>query len=109
MIDYRAWQFWLAVVVAVEGVVIGIYSWITNKDKAQAKDIKEIKGEIQGVENRVTKLEAGSISHADLSKVYQKINDVGNDVSELNGSIKGLKESVGLIHQHLLNSGGGKQ
>ena len=107
MIDYKAYQFWLAVAVALEGIVVGVYTWVSNRDKAQAEDIKEVKGDLQKLETRVTRLEAGSISHEDLSKVYDRINDVGNAVSGLDEAITGLRESVGLIHQHLLNSNGG--
>lgn len=108
-LDYNAWQFWLTVAVVIGNIGVLIYTWVSNRNKAQTKDIKEIKEDVQDVETRVTKLEAGSISHGDLSKVYDRINDVGKGVSKLEGSINGLQESVGLIHQHLLDSGGGKQ
>lgn len=107
--NWAQWQFWLAVAVAIENAAVGVYVWISNKDKARSKDIKEIRTDLQKIQTRVTKLEAGSISHGDLSKVYHRINDVGNDVSGLNGAIDGLRESVGLIHQHLLNTSGGNR
>ena len=50
MIDYKAYQFWLAVAVALEGIVVGVYTWVSNRDKAQAEDIKEVKGDLQKLE-----------------------------------------------------------
>lgn len=108
-IDWREWQFWLAVGLALENIAVGIYVWFSNRDKARDADMKSVKAEVQGVETRVTKLEAGSISHSDLSKVYDRMNVMAQEVSKLNGSIQGLQGAVELIHQHLLNSSGGKK
>jgi len=104
LIDYKAWQFWFLVVSALINVVVWVGVWISNKDKAQGKDIAEVKDEIRAVDTRVTRLEETQIGHDDLAKVYARINKVSDQVSEMKGSLENIGGSVDMILDHLLKS-----
>ena len=108
MIDYKAWQFWFMVVSALINVVVWVGVWISNKGKAQGKDIAEVKEEIRAVDTRVTRLEENQIGQDDLAKVYERINRVSDQVSEMKGEVKGslgnIGGSVDMILDHLLKS-----
>lgn len=108
-IDWGEWQFWLTVAMALMNIGVGIYVWFSNRDKARNEDLKEIRTGAKDIETRVTKLEAGSISHDDLGQVYDRINEVSDQVSKLNGTMSGVKSSVDMIHEYLLTSNGGNK
>lgn len=76
-----------------------IFIWRANRSAAKQSEIRDL-------ESRICCLEESCINHDDLGKVYDRINDVNAQVSELNGTTKGIKAAVGLIHNHLLNNGG---
>lgn len=46
--------------------------------------------------------------HKDIGDLHERINEVSKSVHTLTGEMTGIKTTLGLIHQHLLN-GGGKQ
>lgn len=41
-------------------------------------------------------------THGDLGKLYDRINRVGEDVSELSGGLAGVKNLLNTIHEYLL-------
>jgi hypothetical protein len=45
-------------------------------------------------------------SHEDLGDLHERINDISKAVHTLSGEMTGIKTTLGLIHQHLLNGGG---
>ncbi|MCP3941534.1 MAG: hypothetical protein GY710_08645 [Desulfobacteraceae bacterium] len=107
-IDYAAWRFWVDVGQYIFGIIIAFYIWFSNRAKATDKDVQGVKKDMGKIESRVTKLEAGSISHDDLGKVYERMNKVSDQMSELTGTTKGIKGTVDIIQEHLLNNGGKK-
>lgn len=118
--NYAAWQFWFSVGTYIVAFAVGIYVWLSNRDKARqqdlravedcaSNDIKDVKDTlttaIENVGSRVTRLEAGMISHSDLGEVHEKINKVSGQVNELSGAVKGIQGGVNMIHEYLLNEG----
>ncbi len=45
---------------------------------------------------------AAAITKGDIEKIYDRLNQVGNQVSEQGGEIRHLRRSVELINAHLL-------
>jgi archaellum component FlaC len=102
VIDYKALQFWFMVISAVVNVVVWLGVWITNKDKAHGKDVAAVKCDIQKVDKRVIRLEENKIGHRDLAAVYDRINKVSDQVSEMKGSLDNIGGSVDMILDTLM-------
>lgn len=96
--NYPAMQFWFNIGQYVITVVIGVYVWISNRANARSKDVEKIAC-------RVVRLESSSISHADLGKVYERINFISDQMHKVSGTVTGIKGSVDMIQECLLNKG----
>lgn len=105
-IDYSAWKFWFDLAQYLITIAVALYVWISRRDTARKEDMKSVNEAVVCMGDRVTKLETGAVSKDDLGAVYNRINQVGNQVSELTGTVRGIKNSVGMIQEYLLNSGG---
>lgn len=58
---------------------------------------------------RLSRLETQSEqapTHDDLGNLHDRINDLAKSVNTLTGEFAGVKNVLGLIHQHLLTNGG---
>ncbi|MDP2830180.1 MAG: DUF2730 family protein [Sulfuricellaceae bacterium] len=112
--DYMAADFWWKTAITVINMGIGAYLfWERHNDVTQRR-IDTLETDLDGrmdnhamrlsrVESRIEMLP----SHEDLSDLHERINEVSKAVHTLSGEMSGIKTTLGLIHQHLLN--GGKQ
>jgi len=105
-IDYTAGRFWLAVWQILSPIGVGIYAWVSNKQKAHTRALAEAEKTIAKLDARIIKLESSAITHKELGKVYDRINEVSEQVGQISGSIKGIGSAVDRIQEHLLNNGG---
>lgn len=118
-IDYRAWQFWLNVGQVVGYLVLGLYVWFSNRQKATRNEIKDVKKEMESMraaqvsgcgkhKKRTTKLEVAvknAPTHADIGEVYERVNLVKGTVDEMSGKLTGVNANVNLLVEHHLNGG----
>ena len=113
-IEWSQWNFWVVVGQLAFTAITAFSVWFSNRDKARSRDIKDIKEstseDIKAVETRVTKLETGAITHKELGEVHEKINDIMEKVSKMDGKMEGKLDgvigTVDMIQQWLLNNGG---
>jgi uncharacterized protein Yka (UPF0111/DUF47 family) len=108
MIDYKAWHFWFGVGQYAIAVALWIYTWMSNRQKAQAGDLARTRQDVGKIETRVVKLETGTITFQELGKVYDRINEVSDQVSEMSGSVKGIERAVDRIQEYLMKNGEGR-
>lgn len=83
-------------------VVVGVYTWWSNRDKAT-------KAAIDRVEKRVIRVEEDmrhQPTRAELQQLGVRIGDLHADLQELVGSFRGVQRAVDLMHQHLLDRSG---
>lgn len=104
--DYGAGRFWFGIGQYLIAGAIGIYAWFSNKQKAQARDVAQVKADLAVFETRVIKLESSAITHKELGKVYNRINEVSEQVSEMSGSVKSIESALDRIQEHLMKNGG---
>ena len=107
-IDYPAWKFWFDVVQYLITIIVAVYVWTSNRAHARKKDMDSVKEVVVGIGTRVTKLETGAISKDDLAAVYNRVNAISDQVSNLSGKMDGIGKSVDMIQEYLLNNGGKK-
>lgn len=107
--DYSALRFWFDVGQYVITLGIGVYVWFVNRMNAKSDEVKEVKKSVGKIHKRVTTLEAEmkhTLKHEDLGVVYERINDVAEEVSNLSGKMDGVKSGLDMIHEYLLKNGG---
>jgi len=129
-VNYQAWQFWFGVAQFFLTVVMGVYVWISNRDKATSAEIKktaaeivavkgEIQNEIKALEkarvsscslhlNRTTALEVqvkNSPTKDDMGVLHEKINEVGKALAENTGILKTQAPQIRLLVEHHMNGG----
>ncbi len=120
---YAAYRFWFDIAQFVLTGMIAVYVWISKRDSVNnkrftvlEKDLstslddleKKVDARMDNHSERITKVETEcdhAPSHADLGQVYDRINEVSDQVANLTGGMEALKRSVDMIHQHLLNEG----
>ena len=88
---------------------IGIYVYMSNKNKVTNDRIgkleDDIDSKIDGHSERIARIEARAEkapTHDDLAKVYEKVNQVSDCVSRLEGEFSGVSRVVNLIHETLM-------
>jgi hypothetical protein len=48
----------------------------------------------------------GAPTHHDLSKVYDRLNDVAEDLSGVSGQMRALSHQLSMVNSYLLNAKG---
>jgi len=102
-------RFWFDVGQYGLTLAIGVYVWLGNRFNAKTREVKGVQQDVTAMAERVTKLEtnmAHALSHEDLAAVYDRINDVAEEVAGLSGKMDGVKGAVEMIQEYLLNEGG---
>lgn len=110
-LDYRALQFWMNALQFLGLVALFVYTHFANKSKANASAIDAVKGDYDLLKNRVTVVEGkleNAPTHQDLSKVYDRLNDVAEDLSGARGQMRVLSSQLSMVNQYLLSQKGGQ-
>lgn len=88
---------------------IGVYVYLTNKDKVTNDRITKLEDDIDEKIDlhgeRLAKLETvaeKAPSHNDLAKMYEKINQVAGGISRLEGEFTGANRTLQLIHETMM-------
>ncbi|RCW62620.1 uncharacterized protein DUF2730 [Marinobacter nauticus] len=118
--DYEAARFWMSFLQILGLVALFVYTHITNKSKANASAINTVRGDMEAtydhLEERVVRCERrqdvfesrmdGAPTHQDLSKVYDRLNDVAEDLSGCSGQMRALSHQLSMVNSYLLNAKG---
>ena len=93
---------------------IGIYVYLSNKDKVTNDRIGKLEDDLDAKLDthieRIVALETkaeSSLTHNDLADIHEKINKIDTDISSLSGEFSGVRNLLNTLHHYLLN--GGKQ
>ncbi|TBW58543.1 DUF2730 family protein [Marinobacter halodurans] len=120
-VNYEAAKFWMGFVQLAGLVALFIYTHITNKSKANASAINAVRQDMEEdndrLEQRLARAERrqdvfesrleGAPTHQDLSRVYERLNDVAEDLSGVSGQMRALSHQLSMVNQYLLNQKGG--
>ena len=118
--DYEAARFWMGLLQILGLVALFVYTHVTNKSKANASAINTVRGDMEAtydhLEERVVRCERrqdvfesrmdGAPTHQDLSKVYDRLNDVAEDLSGCSGQMRALSHQLSMVNSYLLNAKG---
>lgn len=104
--DYDAGKFWLEFFNLVLIVVLGIYTWWVNRNKAASVEVRKAEKQRQALANRMDIIEE-RIEHLpndnDIERIHERIDVVSNQLSEISGSMKASNRQLELINEHLIN------
>ncbi len=119
-LDYRALQFWMNALQFAGLLALGVYTHFANKSKVNTSAINIVRGDMEvkheNLEDRVNRTERrqdvfeskldGAPTHQDLSKVYDKLNEVAEGLSGSRGQMNALSHQLSLVNQYLLSNRG---
>lgn len=107
--DVEALKLGFQVVQFIATGCVGFYVYMSNKDKVTNDRIGKLEADIDlkidSHSERISKIEARAEqapTHDDLAKVYNKVNQVSDCVSRLEGEFAGVSRVVNLIHETLM-------
>lgn len=98
-------KLWPMVIMLINAFVAWI-AWTMRQEFVRRKDCEACRTDIH---KRLSVVEVScgtSPTHNDLGGVYDRINEVSDQVSNLTGTVQGVSRNVDLITEHLLNRGG---
>lgn len=107
--DMEVVKFGFQVLQFIATAGVGFYVYMSNKDKVTNDRITkfedDIDDKIEKQGERIAGLEAksgGAPTHADLSSIHEKINDVSKDLASLTGEVTASNRTLNLIHETLM-------
>jgi signal transduction histidine kinase len=110
-IDYEFWMFWMAAANFIGTILLALYFFLTRRSNVNKTEIKELSDQLSKIDQRVLVVERdiqAMPSHQDLSNLYERVNSMSDDVSQMSGSLDALTRQLSLIHEHLLSQGSKK-
>jgi len=104
-VDYASLRFWADMLYRV-GMFAGIV-WLalTARVKANKGAIDVVATLVDEHDTRLIKLEergANAPSHADLGRVYERLDALNGQMQAISGHVKAMGNQVGMISEHLL-------
>lgn len=110
--DYQAAAFWLGVTNFAVTTGLGFYLWIYNRDRVTNSRISTLETAIDARLDdhaaRLVRLEQEqrhSLGSDDLDPLYERVNAVGTQMSELRGEFGAVKRLLETMHRHMLTGG----
>jgi len=103
--DYEAAKFWLQIALIIMNIGVWLFVWNSNKNRVTNEKIAGLEHEIESkLEDHAEKLGRMderlkySIGHPELKPVYERMNGMQKELSEINGKM----HTLDLIHEMLL-------
>lgn len=103
--DWTAWKFWADAAWYCISACAVVFVAVCNVKKARTKEVTAVKDRAQALETRVTVLETEALSKEELGAVHDRINLISDQVSKMDGKMDGVKGTVDMIQEYLLNNG----
>jgi hypothetical protein len=111
-VDYREVRFWFDVLQTLGLFIVTFYIWLTNRHKANSGAIRkldnEIRTKINAIEDSLIAMDK-DIEHlpknTDVARIHQRIDDVAQGLTRMQGSQDAGNRTLALIQQHLIGKG----
>ena len=106
MFNFDAGKFWIDFVTLCAVALSGIYKWWVNKGKAATKEIEHASEQRQALANRMDMLEQrieNLPSDRDIERVHNRIDKIGNQLSEISGALISSGRVLEQINQYLIS------
>jgi len=107
-INWTAARFFFDLVQVGAILAIGIYSWWKANHQTNSTEMNKIKERVERNDRRIERVEqdlTNQPSHAHVSKLRNEMSQLGKEIAEMTGTMKGMNSQLTLVTQHLM---GGK-
>ncbi|AUZ85796.1 DUF2730 family protein [Methylophaga nitratireducenticrescens] len=107
-LDYSALKFWFDVFLSICLLASLAHNWVSNKHRVNKKEIDQVNTAVVSLTGRVLQVETqmkSAPTHSDLSNIYNRINGMSQDISEMTGAMKAMTSQLSLINEHLISGG----
>lgn len=88
---------------------IGIYVYLSNKDKVTNDRIgkleEDLDEKLDGHAERIASLESSAIRHKDMAELHEKINSVSGDMKTLAGEFTGVRNLLMMLNEYMVKGG----
>lgn len=87
-------------------IVLGIYTWYSNRHKALKTDIEKVDERVDGLSDRMLEAESAikhMPNHDTLSRIHERINGMGETLSHVEGQTESMNRTLQLIQRHLMD------
>lgn len=101
--DHELLKFWFDVVQSFAMGGITLWMWAANRRAARKAEVDE---KLAKLNDRVTVAEGrieSAPDHDDLKRIYDRMDDVSGELKSLVGEFQGVRRTLELLHQHLLD------
>ena len=90
-------------------IVLVWWNILVNKTRVNKANISDINQAHLDLKDRVTVVEAGISNlsnHEDINFLYSKVNDTNAQLNNVQGQLKAINKTLGLINEHLIRDKG---
>lgn len=112
-VSWDAARFWLDGIQFLLVSAVSIYVYFSSKSAVKANEFsawrEALELQVNSMSNRLTTLEERgrhSPTHADLEKLHQRLDVLGQGLNTLSGEFKAVNRTLDLMAKHLMSSGG---
>ena len=101
--DYNAGQFWLSMISTGSSIIVGVYVYLSNKEKVTNKRFDALTKRIGELESKIERRK--ECPHHPAFEL--RLDSIDRGVSKVDGRLEGIGRMVDLLTQNELS--GGKQ
>ncbi|MFZ5653185.1 MAG: DUF2730 family protein [Pseudomonadota bacterium] len=102
---YLLWSFANSAIL----LFIAVYTWVSNRDKVGRDSVSAVRDCVSDVDQRVGRLEE-AMRHIpqkeELAVLHKRITEVSESQRTMQGELRHINRTLGLIHEYLLHHRG---
>lgn len=98
-VNWDAFKFWLDFIVWIIAMAVAIAAWVRSGSNKNKETINEVQGDIHQLDKRIQAVEA----LAKAAPTHEDITQLREQTAELGSKLDGMRNTLNLIHQYMLN------
>lgn len=105
---YMDIQAVIQVATFITAIISGIYAWITGRDKATQKELRDLRDDLQNMERRISRAESEMAHLPDKESVHRvelAVSGMRGDLRTISESWKPVGKTVQRLEEFLLEMG----
>lgn len=110
--DYKALSFWWMVGQTLFVSALALYTWISNRQKANSSAIERLRDDLTSdlneLDDRVIRVETNILhlpTHEDVGRLHTRINETNESLKHIDGKLTQIDHTTKMINEYLLDRG----
>lgn len=111
-LDYKALPFWWTVGQSVFLAGLYLYTWLSNRQKANTTAIERLRDalteDLNDLDDRVIRIETiiqHLPTHEDVGRLHTRINETNESLKHIDGKLTQIDHTTKMINEYLLDRG----